>query len=238
MDGPSPWLIDEVRPVGSGDEEAIRDSLGAPLERGAKGAEDAANIALRLQDLIIHDNRKWFGEARIRIDALVVYGRDAAAAPDSFYTPQTFRFDRVSDGDRLPTGDGLLAFVGRPAYFLDFFLTVSRDRGDSDDLATLLSKELAAEEMRTAMASLLGLAIAAPHVTAVTAAVAGAAVIGNLAYRALTAVTGATVGLYRSSWLQARDDFGVGRHPEHGVYREKDLAFWFEVVRDLAAPGS
>src|SRR4051812_3231615 len=106
MDGASPWLIDEVRPIGPGDEEAIRGSLGAPLERGAEAAEDGANIAVGLQAPAICDNRKGFGGAGIGAAAPVVSGRVAAAAPVAFYMPQTFRFDRVRDGDRLPTGEG------------------------------------------------------------------------------------------------------------------------------------
>jgi len=56
-----------------------------------------------------------FGEAEIRIDTLIVHSRDKATALDTFYTPHTFRFDRVADGDRLSTGDGLLTFVGQPS---------------------------------------------------------------------------------------------------------------------------
>jgi hypothetical protein len=66
----------------------------------------------------------------------------------------------------------------------------------------------------------------------VTAAIGAAITIGNFAYEVLRQVTGATVGLYRASWLQERDRFGLGRHPESGSYRVKDLEFWYEIVPD------
>ncbi len=53
--------------------------------------------------------------------------------------PQTFRFPGIKSQDRLPTGEnGLLIFYGKALHFLDIFITVSRDRQDSEDLATLL----------------------------------------------------------------------------------------------------
>jgi hypothetical protein len=37
-------------------------------------ARAAPNLAVRLQDVVIHDAGKWFGGAEIRLDALVVHG--------------------------------------------------------------------------------------------------------------------------------------------------------------------
>jgi hypothetical protein len=54
--------------------------------------------------------------------------------------------------------------------------------------------------------------------------------IGNLAYQVLRATTGNTIGLFHTSWLQYTDGFGVGRHPEIGVYTEKDFSFWYEII--------
>ena len=139
----------------------------------------------------------------MRLDALVVHGCATPGEQISIYTPQTFRF---------PTGEnGLLIFYGQAQHFLDIFITVSRNRQDSDDLATLLKEQLPSTEFQGAAATLLGLAIAAPQVATVTGALGAASVIGNLTYQVLRKVTGDTVGLYRTSWLQNRDNFGIGR---------------------------
>ncbi len=202
--------------------------------RGAAPREAVPNLAVRLQDMVIHDNRKLFGEAEVRLDALVVHGGGAGQSPTDFYAPQTFRFPRVADGDKLPIGEsGLLVFYGRPRYFLDLFVLLSRNRKDSDDLASLLSKQLGSPQLTGAVGTLLGLAVAAPHVAVVTAAMGAAAVVGDFSYQLLSHATGSTIGLYRASWLEHRDGFGAGRHPEAGAYREKGLSFWYEVVPDV-----
>ena len=148
--------------------------------------------------------------------------------------PGTLRFGRVADGDRLPTGEGgLLLFEGLARYFIDIFITVSRDRKDSDDLATALSKSLGDKEMQTALSAVVGLVVAAPTAATVTGAVAAAGVIGDAAYRILKAITGNTIGLFRASWLQFPDRFGIGRHPSgQEPYEVKDLSFWYEIVRN------
>jgi hypothetical protein len=64
----------------------------------------------------------------------------------------------------------------------------------------------------------------------VTAAVGAAAKLGAFAYQILRRMTGTTVGLFHTSWLQHRDRFGVGRHPSTGEYRVKDLSFSYEIV--------
>ncbi|HEX5936592.1 MAG TPA: hypothetical protein VFZ75_02710 [Actinomycetota bacterium] len=189
---------------------------------------DAPNLAATLRELTIHDNQKWFGEADVRIDALVVHGHGAIGEPDSFYTPQTFRFERVGDEDPLPIGDGLLFFLGRPLYFLDLFLTASRSRDDVDDLSSYLARSADAPSMLGAFGDLASL-VAAPQVSALTAAVAAAAQIGNFAYQVLRRATGSTVGLFHTSWLERRDRFGLGRHPEQGAFRVKDLSFAYEI---------
>lgn len=230
------WLIEETRPPDQVVFREMAHKLKTGRESATRGALDTPLIAVRIQDLIIHDNKKWFGEADIRLDALVVHGNGKTNEPESFYMPQTFRFPRVTDGDRLPTGDtGLLIFYGKPLYFLDVFITVSRDRKDSDDLSTLLSQQFQAKEMQEAISTLLGLAVVAPQVAVVTAALSATTVIGNFAYQILRQATGSTIGLYHTSLLQYRDKFGIGRHPEKGAYREKDLSFWYEIVLEKAA---
>ena len=230
------WLIDEIRPLDGAtirkmERELPTDHKGGVLRSVA--LRETPNFAIRVHDITIHDNKKWFGETEIRLDALVVHGKGAANKPDTFYMPQTFRFPRVADGDHLPIDDaGLLIFYGQPLYFLDIFITVSRNRKDSDDLATLLSEELNSQKIQGAVKALLALAVAAPQVAAITAAVGAAAILGSLAYQVLRQVTGDTIGLYRTSWLQHRDRFGLGRHPEKGVHNKKDLSFWYEIVID------
>jgi hypothetical protein len=191
---------------------------------------DAPTLAVSLRDLTIHNNRKWFGEADVRLDALVVHGHGALGEPDSFYTPQTFRFARVADEDPLPIGEsGLLFFYGRPLYFLDLFLTASRSREDSDDLSSYLQQGLGDPSLKDAFGDLASLVVA-PHVAAVTAAVQAAARLGEFAYQILRRVTGSTVGLFHTSWLEHRDGFGLGRHPEQGAFRVKDLSFAYEIT--------
>jgi hypothetical protein len=154
--------------------------------------------------------------------------------------PKTASFARVSDGDRLPIGAGrLLVFHGRVSHFLDVLIMVSRDRKDTEDLASLLAGKLGSKEVQAAVGALLGLAVAAPPVAAVTAAMSAAAVLGDFAYRLLRSVTGTTIGLYRNSHLQFRDGFGIGPHPGPGdrCYQVKDLSFRYEIALEEPSPG-
>ena len=221
----SPWLIENVVPLDAASAEAAEDRGGV---RTTRGILDAPSLAVSLRELTIHDNQKWFGEADVRLDALVVHGHGAIGEPDSFYSPGTFRFARVDDEDPLPIGDGLLFFLGRPLYFLDFFLTASRSRDNADDLSSYLAQSVDDPSLLGAFGNLASL-VAAPQVGAITAAVEAAARIGNFAYQVLRRVTGDTVGLYHTSWLERRDGFGLGRHPEQGAFRVKDLSFAYEI---------
>lgn len=232
------WLIEEGAPIDRRAEAEIARNLPRPgglgVHRGGAAAE-APWLAIRLNDIVIHDNKKWFGEAEIRIDALVVHGHGGSGGdPAGFYQPHTFRFGRVRDGDRLPIDGGLLLFYGRPLHFLDVAITVSRDRRDSDTLAELLAKRAASQPVQASMTTLMGLAVAVPTAMAVTAAVGAAAVLVDASYALLRAATGTTIGLYRAAWLQHRDGFGIGRHPDApgGAFRVKDLSFWYEIVLD------
>jgi hypothetical protein len=238
------WLTEEVRPLTEADERAMDRELRQAGPGLKRGGQEAPALAVRLRDLVIHDNQKWFrGEADIRVDALVLHGGGRQGQPDTFYAPGTFHFPRVANGDCLPTGEnGLLIFYGRPLYFLEIFILVSRDRKGSDDLATLLSSQFQSQPIQAAVGTLLGLAVAAPQVAAVTAALVAAAELGRFSYQVLRQVTGDTVGLHRASWLQHRDRFGVdpsgaGRHPKTGTYLEKDFSFWYEIVLDRSPSG-
>jgi len=225
------WLIDETRPLDSAAEASIAISLQR-LERPVRGrGPSEIALALRLNDVVIHDTKKWFGGADIRVDAVVVNG--AAAASDGFYQPSTFRFPGLRDGERLPIeSPGLVFFYGKPRHFLDVSILVSRDSKDSKDLGELILASTGSTEWKAASGVLLGLAIAAPQAVAVTAAIGAAARIGNFAADVLRQVSGTTIGLYRTTWLQERDRFGLGRHPTTGSYRQKDLEFWYEIVLD------
>jgi len=224
------WLLDESKPLDDATQASIANSLKF-ANRTTRGNGSGPALALRMNDVVIHDTKKWFGGADIRIDAIAVTGADQPSA--SFYQPTTFRFPSVHDGDRLPIeSPGLIFFYGQPSHFLDVFIVVSRDRKDTKDLATLIDERAHSPQWAAAAGTLLGLAVAAPQVAVVTGAIAAAATIGNFASDVLQQVTGATVGLYRASWLQSRDRFGLGRHPEAGSFRQKDLEFWFEIVAD------
>ncbi|MBD2512573.1 hypothetical protein H6G91_36135 [Nostoc muscorum FACHB-395] len=225
------WLVDEIIPSDAATFEQMEE-LNLAQSRGAD--TQPPNLAVRLQDIMIWDTKKWFGEAEIRLDALVVHGNPVQGDQTSFYMPQTFRFPRVKSEEPLPTGEnGLLIFFGQPLHFLDIFITVSRDRKDSDDLATLLNKQLQSNEFKGAMSTIVGLAVTVPQVATVTTALGSASLLGNFAYQVLSKTTGDTIGLYRTSWLQYRDNFGIGRHPKQGSHHVQDISFCYEIVEEV-----
>lgn len=231
------WLLDESQAMNEPAKRTIDRYLNAdphPVRRGVQ--KEMTQLAVRLSDIVIHNNKKWFGEADIRLDTLVVHGGGETDSTESFYAPTTFRFGRIADGAKLPIGEsGLLIFLGKPLHFLDLSITVSRDRKDSDDLAQLLSSRLQSADLQAATGTLLGLAIAAPQVATVVAAVGAAAAVGEFAYQVLQKSTGATIGLYRTSWLQFRDNFGMGEHPaDGGSFTMNDLSFRYEIVENKA----
>ncbi|WP_375515268.1 hypothetical protein [uncultured Nostoc sp.] len=229
------WLIDEAIPPDSMAIEQIERELNSNQRGGRESFSQpqAENLAVRLQDIMIWDTKKWFGDADIRLDALVVHGNATQGDSTSAYVPKTFRFPGIKDQDRLPTGEnGLLIFYGNALHFLDIFITVSRDRKDTDDLATLLSQQLQSTELQGAVGTLVGLAVASPQVSTITTAIGGASILGNLAYQVLSKVTGNTIELYRTSWLQYKDGFGIGRHPQVGSHKVSDLSFWYEIIQE------
>jgi hypothetical protein len=101
-------------------------------------------------------------------------------------------------------------------------------------LAAILNKSLISDDAKAAAESLLSIAVATPEIVAVTAAMRGAAFIGDFAYRLLRTMTRSTIGLYRTSHLQYRDDFGIGPHPEppQKAYRVNDLSFRYEILEE------
>lgn len=221
------WLIDEAKPIDAAAKREIAQSTAASM----RGPE--ANLAIRLKQVVVHDVRKWFGGADIRLDTLVVHGKNPKAKKDSFYQPSTKRFSGVRDGDRLAIGDsGLLLFYGQPRHFVDLSITVSRDRKDSKDLADLVASSVKSPDFKEAAGSIIGLTALAPQAAAVLAAVRAAGTLGSLAAQLVFKATNATIGLYHNSFLQHRDAFGLGRHPASGELRANDLSFCYEVVVD------
>ena len=53
----------------------------------------AAPLAIMLHDIVIHDTKKWFGGAGIRLDAWSSMGT-GRSIPESFYSRQTFHSRR------------------------------------------------------------------------------------------------------------------------------------------------
>jgi hypothetical protein len=228
----SGWLIDETRPLTDAQIDRLDRELAdsGPAARG--DGPDQPTLAVSIHDVVVHNNRKWFGEADVRLDALVVTGYGGENDPSSFYMAKTTPFARIKDSDSLQIGSGgLLVFHGRASHFVDLFLMVSRDRKDSADLSTLLSSSLNSDEVKGAIGGLVGLAVAAPHVAAVIAAIGAAGALGDLAYRLLRTTTGSTIGLYRNSHLQHRDGFGIGLHPSPPPesFRTNDLSFRYQI---------
>ena len=76
-----------------------------------------------------------------------------------------------------------------------------------------------------------------PAAAAIAAGIGASAALGDLAYRVIRALSDKTIGMYRGSFLQYRDRFGVGRHPAGGdKFVQNDLEFWFEVALDQEIP--
>ena len=143
------WLIDETTTPTKHELEA--EVVQAPHLRG----KSSAALAIRLNDVVVHDVRKWFFGADIRLDAIVIDGGGNKDQNEPFYQPSTARFPGVKDGDRLPIYEpGLLVFWGRPRHFLDVSIMVSRDRKDSEDLAVLLGEVAHSDDWRDLSATI------------------------------------------------------------------------------------
>lgn len=232
------WLVDERTAVEPADEEEFTRAEGGPayLTRGRR--KEPPVLALTLHDLVIHDVKKWFGAADLRLDALVVHGPGTEADPRC-YQPKTFRFTGVKDGQRIgiDTG-GLLLFYGQPRGFLAVSIAVSRDRGDSDDLAKVIADRAESPNLAKAIAQVAALATPAGMVSALSAAVDAAGVIASTAYQVIASVSGSTLGLYQTTWLPGRNKLGIGRHPVTGTFPENSsfadsgnwkVSFWYEI---------
>jgi hypothetical protein len=225
------WALDKIGSPANGS-LAEGDLLAAAGISTVVRRGRVRSYAVRLNELIIHDNRTWFGEGNIRLDALVVQGGGSQSKSD-FYHPSTFSFPRVADGEALSIGQpGLLLYYDQPRYFLDVFLLVSRDSGNTGKLADLLAQNVTAKALDPAVTPILELATSAITSSAISLALQAAVTIGNVAYRAVQAVTSNTIGVYRTSYLQVADKFGAGKHPEAGYLDVKDLSFKYEILAE------
>ena len=117
------WLIE--------DQQGLSALDGPILRNGGTEEPLPGPIALRLHDIVIHSNKRWFdflGGADIRVDVLAVQGNVLDDDPKSFYTPTTVRFGGIGDESTVPLDEhGLLAYYGWPKHFLDISVLVSRD---------------------------------------------------------------------------------------------------------------
>ncbi len=225
------WILDETLPS---DQDVIENAImRSKAFRNKK--DNAKNLALgvRINDLIIHDTKKWFGSANIRVDTLVLHGSSNDEATNLFH-PKTFHFNGIKDNERLPIEHpGQLIYYGFPSHFLDISILISRDTKDSDDLATLISNASKTDEWTTARDVITTAFQVSPQAALIVGAAESAIMLSNLVYKLVKSVSGNTIGLYRTSWLQYRDRFGIGRHPEKDSRRQKDFSFWYEIVAEM-----
>jgi len=233
------WLVEEI----PGRDAIVRSaaSVAAIAERELVGPEaEPLAIAVRLHDILIRNNKKWFnflGGADVRVDVVVVQGNIVEDDKSSAYTPSTTRFADVGRQDSLATDEhGLLIYYGRPKHFLDISVMISRDTKDSDDLAKLIKDQAGSKEFGGALEAIVGLAVTAPQAAIVAGAVGAASVIGNLAYQVVRAVSGNTIGIYHGNRLAYPDRFGIGRNPPASTYQRGDMSFWYEVVEAEQKP--
>jgi len=174
-------------------------------------------IAIRLAELAIDDTHAWFA-TDIRVDALVCT-RPCEGEPG--YRPATMRFSRIRSGEAAPLRNALL-YHGPVRDFVDLCLWVSRDTGGGVELSALLASRAQRPEVQDALGALLAAAgiAAGPWVTAVGAS----AVLARVAYEAIAAAAGTSIGLYRTSFL-ASENYGIGQYPRTGLYRAQDFSF-------------
>ena len=116
------WLLDETRPL-----NAIQAKLEIDATSRFQTSAQEYPLAAAIRDVRIHDVKRLFGSAKIRLDALFVTVPAVGAKVTDLYSPQTFRFDGVHDGDRLPIEQTMLLYLGQPTYFLDISIAASGD---------------------------------------------------------------------------------------------------------------
>ncbi|HLM84888.1 MAG TPA: hypothetical protein VK272_01725 [Solirubrobacteraceae bacterium] len=217
----SGWLIDETAVPSKGEASAI-----ASRALGFDEGPAEAQLAVALHDVTILKTGRLFGEAEIRLDALVVTAAPGTAA----YAPGTFRFPRIGSGDKLQIGEGGLGiFLGDPRGLLDISIVVSRAQEDDKSLEELLAE---AGDVASLLGDVTKLAAPAPQVAAITAAGGAAVKLSTVALRLLAKYTGRSIGVYRTTWWES-GEFGIGKHPNDGTrYRNNDFEFWYRIFRN------
>lgn len=220
------WIVD-----GPGITPPTDEVLLDEVRHGAVRHVPRARLAIRLLDVVVHSNRRWFGEASVRLDVLVVHG--GGRSPMVEYAPSTFLFPRIADGDHLPIGQGgLLLFHGQPKWFLDMFVMLSRDKPGIAPLPGLVVELAMSDAVVSLEANALAMAGGVPDPQVLALALQSTLAVGQAALTYLGKETRSTIGLYRDSWLPGRDQWGVGRHPQHGLLTTKDVSLAFEIVQE------
>ena len=188
------------------------------------------NIAIFLKPLIVLDTQKWFGEADLRLDAFVVQGGDDK---DTLYYPKTIRFHRVKDGDDIITGPkGLMIYYGKPSHFLNISLMLSRDRKDSEDLADLILDQSNNKDLTSAVAT-IAFTVTNPQLVVLQAGVTAATKLGEFAFKLISQACPKCIGLYRASWLENLDNFGIDSQPAGSTIKVQDFEFSYRIVQDI-----
>jgi caspase domain-containing protein len=217
-------------------------AVAGPSVGGARGfgplVRAPRRLALRLNELVVHDVRTLFGAADVRVDALVItrqpqanapaQAAGAAPGPGQPFMAYTRQFPDVRDGERLPFDD-VLVYEGEVRDFVDLRVWVSRDRDEVKSLSEMLQEELNSDEFREAAATILGLTAVAPQAGAIVASVGASATVGKIAWRLLSQALPKSIGVYQTSLL-AIEGFKLGRHPSQGRYQAKGFSFGYEVL--------
>jgi hypothetical protein len=112
--------------------------------------------------------------------------------------------------------------------FLQVCLWVSRDVKGSLELGDMLRSAATSDDVKAALGALASLAVTAPQAAIVVGAVGAAVTLADVGYKLLTKAVGQSIGVYRTSLLEA-DGFRIGRHPAQGLVRAQDFSFSFEV---------
>ncbi|HEU4532603.1 MAG TPA: hypothetical protein VFS00_00750, partial [Polyangiaceae bacterium] len=216
--------------------------VAGPSGKNARGfgplVRAPGRLALRLNELIVHDVRTLFGAADVRVDALIITRQSQASAPVSAagaapgpgqpFMAYTRQFPGIRDGERLPFDD-VLIYEGEVRDFVDLRMWVSRDRDEAKSLSEMLQEELNSGEFREAAATILGLTAVAPQAGAIVASVGASATVGKIARRLLSQALPKSIGVYQTSLL-AIEGFKLGRHPSQGRYQAKGFSFGYEVL--------
>lgn len=198
---------------------------GGSAPRATRG-NAPMTLAIRLDQLMVHDNHAMFGGARVRVDIAVATGGRGGGRPS--YEAHTIRFGNIRKGGTLPF-DRMLMFHGRAEDFIDIAVWVTRDSAGAAELTDLLAGELASADGQHVVADILGATMPGdPNGTVATAVEAGVFVIGAAAKLLHRFGGGESIGLYRGSWLES-ERFGLGRHPIVGRRTVQDFSIAYTV---------